>query len=151
MADGELFNKLDAIRRSMRNKPHIRFGGIQHVLSGGFFQRPSVATRGKASKFAFDADTWSAAVKRMINVTHASRQKDHEFADVETARACQVQRRQISVSSSSILASRRAKYKFDNGIDATELFSTLHEVEGANWEAHATALWLRAHLHCTRQ
>ncbi|KAK9447410.1 PIF1-like helicase-domain-containing protein [Limtongia smithiae] len=128
MVDGELFDKLDGIGRKLRNKPHIPFGGIQVVLTGDFFQLPPVAERGRASKFAFDAEAWSSAVKHTICLTHVFRQKDHEFADflnrMRTASLTKADERKFLQQTS--------KVRFDDGIEATELFSTRHEVEGAN-------------------
>lgn len=75
MVDGELFDKLEAIARTMRNNGRP-FGGIQLVITGDFFQLPPVPDYGKIAKFAFDADTWNTTIEHTIGLTQVFRQKD---------------------------------------------------------------------------
>lgn len=76
MVDGDLFDKLEAIARSMK-KNSRPFGGIQLVVTGDFFQLPPVPDYGSRNiKFAFDADTWSTSIHHTIGLTEVFRQRD---------------------------------------------------------------------------
>lgn len=75
MVDGDMFDKLEAIARSIRNNGRP-FGGIQLVVTGDFFQLPPVPDSGKVAKFAFDAATWKTCVEHTIALHHVFRQKD---------------------------------------------------------------------------
>jgi ATP-dependent DNA helicase PIF1 len=75
MVDGELFDKLESIARTLRNNGRP-FGGIQLVITGDFFQLPPVPDKGKIAQFAFDASTWTTAVEYTIGLHHVFRQKD---------------------------------------------------------------------------
>ena len=75
MVDGDLFDKLEAIARIVRNNGRP-FGGIQLVITGDFFQLPPVPDYGKISKFSFDAATWNTSIEHTIGLTQIFRQKD---------------------------------------------------------------------------
>jgi ATP-dependent DNA helicase PIF1 len=76
MVDGELFDKLSQIARTIRNNGRP-FGGIQLVITGDFFQLPPVPDGGKKeAKFAFDAATWNTSIDHTIGLTQVFRQKD---------------------------------------------------------------------------
>ena len=75
MVDGDLFDKLEAIAKTIRSSGRP-FGGIQLVITGDFFQLPPVPDYGKQAKFAFDAGTWSTAIEHTIGLTQVFRQKD---------------------------------------------------------------------------
>jgi len=79
MVDGELFDKLEHVARSIRNNGRP-FGGIQLVVTGDFFQLPPVPDRNSVAKFAFEAATWNTCIAHTILLTHVFRQKDPEFA-----------------------------------------------------------------------
>ena len=75
MVDGDLFDKLEAIARAIRNNGRP-FGGIQLVITGDFFQLPPVPDYGRVSKFSFDASTWNTSIEHTIGLTQVFRQKD---------------------------------------------------------------------------
>jgi DNA replication protein DnaC len=75
MVDGDLFDKLESIARSIRNNGRP-FGGIQLVITGDFFQLPPVPDYGKVAKFSFDAATWNTSIEHTIGLTQVFRQKD---------------------------------------------------------------------------
>lgn len=77
MLDPELFDKLETIARIVRknDKP---FGGIQLVLVGDFLQLPVVGT----DKFCFEAESWNACIKDIVNLTEIVRQDNQEFQDL---------------------------------------------------------------------
>ena len=74
MLDGDLFDKLETIARTLRKKPEP-FGGIQLIVTGDFFQLPPVA-KDTAVKFAFEAESWKRSVKHTFNLTKVFRQSD---------------------------------------------------------------------------
>lgn len=76
MVDGDLFDKLSQIGRTLRNNGRP-WGGIQLVITGDFFQLPPVPDRDtRDAKFAFDAATWSTSIDHTIGLTEVFRQKD---------------------------------------------------------------------------
>lgn len=78
MVDGDLFDKLSQIGRTIRNNGRP-WGGIQLVITGDFFQLPPVpdTSEGKReAKFAFDAATWNTSIDHTIGLTQVFRQKD---------------------------------------------------------------------------
>jgi len=44
MMSPELFQKMDKILRIARNAPHLRWGGVQVIFTGDFYQLPPVIT-----------------------------------------------------------------------------------------------------------
>ena len=81
MVDGELFDKLEAIARSIRNNGRP-FGGLQLVITGDFFQLPPVPDSGRVAKFAFDAASWVTSIGHTIGLTQVFRQRDATFANM---------------------------------------------------------------------
>lgn len=79
MVDGELFDKLSQIGRTIRNNGRP-WGGIQLVITGDFFQLPPVPDNGpnkqRDVKFAFDAATWNMSIDHTIGLTEVFRQRD---------------------------------------------------------------------------
>jgi len=75
MVDADLFDKLEAIARGLRNNGHP-FGGIKLVITGDFFQLPPVPEGGKVARFAFEAEKWNTCINHTIGLTHVFRQKD---------------------------------------------------------------------------
>lgn len=75
MVDGDLFDKLEGIARTVRGNGRP-FGGVQLVITGDFFQLPPVPDSGRVAKFAFDAATWNTSIDHTIGLTQVFRQKD---------------------------------------------------------------------------
>lgn len=130
MVDGDLFDKLEAIARQLRNNGRP-FGGIQLVITGDFFQLPPVPDgSAKDSTFCFDAKSWSTAIDHTIGLHHVFRQKDPEFANMlnemregRMTDACVATFKRLS---------RTPEYDDSVGLTTTELFATRREVEDAN-------------------
>ena len=128
MVDGDLFDKLEAIARTIRNNGRP-FGGMQLIITGDFFQLPPVPDYGRVARFAFDAGTWTTSIEHTIGLTHVFRQKDPVFANMLN------EMREGRLTPASI-----AKFKqldrplgiSEENIEATELFPTRQEVERAN-------------------
>ncbi|KAF4633113.1 hypothetical protein G7Y89_g5004 [Cudoniella acicularis] len=130
MVDGDLFDKLEAIARAMRNNGRP-FGGIQLVITGDFFQLPPVPeydNKARGVKFAFDAGTWSTAVHHTIGLTEVFRQKDPVFANMLN------EMRLGKITDDTVRAFKKLnrKPKFEDTLEATELFPTRNEVENSN-------------------
>ena len=86
MVDGDLFDKLEGIARSLRNNGRA-FGGMQVVITGDFFQLPPVPdydNKARGAKFAFDATTWSTSIHHTIGLTEVFRQKDPGTSTINT-------------------------------------------------------------------
>lgn len=76
MVDGDLFDKLSQIGRTLRNNGRA-WGGIQLVITGDFFQLPPVPeSHTRDAKFAFEAATWNTSIDHTIGLTEVFRQKD---------------------------------------------------------------------------
>lgn len=76
MVDGDLFDKLSHIARTIRNNGRP-WGGIQLVITGDFFQLPPVPDKQKRDvKFAFEAATWTTSIDHTIGLTQVFRQRD---------------------------------------------------------------------------
>lgn len=127
MIDGDLFDKLEQIARTLRNNGRP-FGGIQLVITGDFFQLPPVPEKNKIAKFAFDANTWNTVIEYTIGLTHIFRQKDPVFAGMLN------EMREGRLSQSSIDAFRKLSRPLDtdSGLEATELFPLRQQVDEAN-------------------
>ncbi|KAG8631223.1 hypothetical protein KVT40_000363 [Elsinoe batatas] len=128
MLDGDLFDKLEAIARQIRNNGRP-FGGIQLVITGDFFQLPPVPDNNKIAKFAFDAGAWATCIEHTIGLHQVFRQKDPVFAGMLN------EMREGRLSQSSIQAFQKLSRPLDNDLIttmATELFPTRNEVENAN-------------------
>ena len=128
MVDGDLFDKLEQIARTIRNNGRP-FGGIQLVITGDFFQLPPVPEFGRQSKFAFDAGTWITSIEHTIGLHHVFRQKDPVFAGMLN------EMREGRLSADSITKFRKLERPLpvtDDSIEATELFPTRQEVDRAN-------------------
>ena len=130
MVDAELFDKLEALARAIRNtaKP---FGGIKLVVTGDFFQLPPVPEKGKVARFSFDAAAWATSLDHTIGLHHVFRQKDPEFANMLN------EMREGHMEESSIQAFHKLSRPIDNdsvypSFAATELFPTRGEVDAAN-------------------
>lgn len=80
MIDGDLFDKLEAVARGVRDS-HEPFGGVQLVMTGDFLQLPPVNKRGHA-KFCFEALTWPRCVPQVLELTRVFRQSDMDFIDI---------------------------------------------------------------------
>lgn len=127
MVDGDLFDKLEAIARQIRNNGRP-FGGIQLVITGDFFQLPPVPDYGKVAKFAFDAATWTTSIEHTIGLHHVFRQKDPIFAGMLN----EMREGRLTPGSVKAFQALDRPMNFDDHLAATELFPTRNEVEKAN-------------------
>ncbi|KAF2962696.1 hypothetical protein GQX73_g10877 [Xylaria multiplex] len=128
MVDGDLFDKLSQIAREIRKNGRA-FGGIQLIITGDFFQLPPVPDGGKKeAKFAFDATTWNTSIDHTIGLTQVFRQKDPQFAGMLN----EMRLGKISDKTVQTFKDLARPLTFDDGLGATELFPTRHEVERSN-------------------
>lgn len=127
MVDGELFDKLEQVARTIRNNGRP-FGGIQLIITGDFFQLPPVGKDHQA-RFAFDAGTWNTSIEYTIGLHHVFRQKDPVFAGMLN------EMREGRMTPESIAQFRKLDRPLpatEDNIEATELFPTRSEVDRAN-------------------
>ncbi|KAF7562686.1 hypothetical protein G7046_g1446 [Stylonectria norvegica] len=129
MVDGELFDKLSQIGRTIRNNGRP-FGGIQLVITGDFFQLPPVPDHAakRETKFAFDAATWSTSIDHTIGLTQVFRQRDPDFARMLN----EIRLGKISENTVKAFRALARPLKFNDGLGKAELFSTRAEVENSN-------------------
>lgn len=128
MVDGDLFDKLSQIGRTIRNNGRP-WGGIQLVLTGDFFQLPPVPDREKRDvKFAFEAATWNTSIDHTIGLTEVFRQKDPEFAEMLN----EMRLGRISDKTVQTFKSLTRPLQSDDGLEVTELFPTRNEVDNSN-------------------
>lgn len=129
MVDGDLFDKLSQIGRTIRNNGRP-WGGIQLVITGDFFQLPPVPDHGggREVKFAFDANTWQTSIDHTIGLTQVFRQRDPEFANMLN------EMRLGRITDATVAAFRALSrpLKFDDGVDLAELYPTRMQVENSN-------------------
>ncbi|CAJ0898298.1 7489_t:CDS:2 [Entrophospora sp. SA101] len=81
MLDGELFDKLEAISRSVR-KNNDPFGNILLVLSGDFLQLPPVPSNGGNYKFCFEAASWNRCINVKLQLSTVFRQQESVFIEM---------------------------------------------------------------------
>ena len=128
MVDGDLFDKLSQIGRTIRNNGRP-WGGIQLIITGDFFQLPPVPDYEKReSKFCFDATTWSTSIDHTIGLTQVFRQRDPEFARMLN----EMRIGKISQSTVDAFKALSRPLNFDDGVDLAELFPTRNQVESSN-------------------
>lgn len=116
MVDGDLFDKLEAIARAIRNNGRP-FGGIQLVITGDFFQLPPVPDQGRVAKFAFDAATWETSITHTIGLTQVFRQKDPAFAGILN----EMRLGKLTQKSIEVFKSLSRSLSFQHDFEATEL------------------------------
>lgn len=117
MVDGDLFDKLEEIARSIRNNARP-FGGIQLVVTGDFFQLPPVPEgSNREAKFAFAAATWNTTIQHTILLTHVFRQRDPEFAQMLN----EMRLGKISPQTISAFRGLSRPLDFHDSLEATEL------------------------------
>lgn len=130
MVDGDLFDKLSQIGRTIRNNGRP-WGGIQLIITGDFFQLPPVPDGGadkSAVKFAFDASTWNTSIDHTIGLTEVFRQRDPEFARMLNEMRLGV----ISNETERAFKALSRPLTFADGVDMAQLYPTRYQVEDSN-------------------
>lgn len=131
MVDGDLFDKLSQIGRTIRNNGRP-WGGIQLIITGDFFQLPPVPDHGQGekreAKFAFDAATWDTSIDHTIGLTQIFRQRDPEFARMLN----EMRLGKISESTERAFKALARPLTFNDGVDSAELFPTRAQVDSSN-------------------
>ncbi|KAK5989155.1 ATP-dependent DNA helicase PIF1 [Cladobotryum mycophilum] len=129
MVDGDLFDKLSQIGRTIRNNGRP-WGGIQLILTGDFFQLPPVpdGAQKRDVKFAFESATWGTSIDHTIGLTQVFRQRDPEFARMLN----EMRLGQISQATVEAFRALARPLQFDDGVESAELFPTRAQVDGSN-------------------
>ncbi|EGX90812.1 DNA repair and recombination protein pif1 [Cordyceps militaris CM01] len=102
MVDGDLFDKLSQIGRTIRNNAPV--------------------------KFAFDAATWTTSIDHTIGLNQVFRQRDPEFARMLN----EMRLGKITDETVRAFKALERPLKFDDGVDSAELFPLRAQVEGSN-------------------
>ncbi|KLO10923.1 hypothetical protein SCHPADRAFT_808206, partial [Schizopora paradoxa] len=127
MVDGKFFDKLSLIAKTFKNSSEA-FGGLQIVITGDFLQLPPVSSNAESSNFAFDAEFWNETIQHTFNLTEVFRQSEDEFIDI----LAEMRLGQLSPDSVNKLKSLSRAICYDDGIEATELYSHRADVDRAN-------------------
>lgn len=124
MLSPELFDKLDAIARQIRNN-NVPFGGIQLILSGDFLQLPVVGS----DDFCFEAKTWNDNVNHTVYLQEIIRQSDPTFQKMLN----ELRMGLVTKDTRKILKSRlNIELVNDFGIKPTRLYATNARVDEIN-------------------
>lgn len=128
MLDRSLFDKLESIARCLRHTEAI-FGGIQIVITGDFFQLPPVAPSRSSVFFAFEANSWDAAINSQpIFLKKIFRQSDGVFLDLLGA----IRVGTLSYNHITLLRQLQRQIHYPDGIEAAQLYSNRDDVERYN-------------------
>jgi hypothetical protein len=93
----------------------------QVILSGDFYQLPPVPDReGPPTKFAFDADSWTAVIKRenMHALTRVFRQKEDRFVGILE----RMRRGMVKSEDAETLRMCQRTVRYDDGIEPVALY-----------------------------
>lgn len=128
MVDGQLFDKLSQIGRTIRNNGRP-WGGIQLIITGDFLQLPPVPDgEQRESVFAFDASTWETSIDHTIGLTQVFRQKDPEFANMLN----EMRIGTITDKTVNAFKALSRPLSFNDGIEGAQLYPTRMQVEASN-------------------
>ena len=132
----KLFKLLDLIGRTVREKPHLPFGGIQVVFLGDFYQLPPIGDgeEPETYKFCFESsELWNSVfpVEDQVILETIFRQKDPVYAKIlNEIRECRMSRK-----NNNILLSRvGATVPSDLLVKPTKLFPRIAQVYQVNQE-----------------
>ncbi|CEP10115.1 hypothetical protein [Parasitella parasitica] len=126
MVDADLFDKMDIIARRLRHSEQP-FGGMQIVVTGDFFQLPPV-NKERASKFAFEAESWRTTIRQTFLLTQVFRQKDGTFVKILNEMRLGL----LSAEAVRIFKSLSRVPNVDGKFEPTELYPLRHEVDDSN-------------------
>jgi ATP-dependent DNA helicase PIF1 len=132
----KIFKLLDLIGRTVREKPHLPFGGIQVVFLGDFYQLPPIGNREEPEtlQFCFEsAELWNTVfpVEDQVILETIFRQKDPVYAKIlNEIRECR-----MSKKNNNILLSRvGVAVPDDLLVKPTKLFPRIAQVYKVNQE-----------------
>nr|XP_056701009.1 ATP-dependent DNA helicase PIF1 [Euleptes europaea] len=127
MVDGEFFDKLEAVARTIR-KCENPFGGIQLIICGDFLQLPPVSKGTEQSKFCFQAKSWRKCIHLNMELTKVQRQTDRDFISLLDA----VRQGRCTEKVTKQLTATAAHKVERDGILATRLCTHKDDVELTN-------------------
>ena len=128
MMDADLFDKLEEVSRRIR-KIDKKFGGIQLVLSGDFYQLPFIQNKQKTKRFCFQSMIWNVIIDKTVNLTKIIRQDNEDFQRVLSKIRVGI----VDEDVNEILKSRvNVKLEKKNGIIPTKLYSRRNDVDEIN-------------------
>jgi ATP-dependent DNA helicase PIF1 len=133
MCQKTLFDKLDAIGRTVRRRPDLLFGGIQIIACGDFFQLPPVPDRDVpgSEQFVFQSRAWEEGIHGVFVFSHIYRSTDARFS----ALLLRARRGELSPGDSEMLRTRLRHPLAEaraRGITPTRMHSLRAEVDQFN-------------------
>ena len=128
MMDADLFDKLEEMARKIR-RIESKFGGIQLILSGDFYQLPFIQNKEKTKRFCFQSMLWNIIIDKTINLTDIIRQDNNDFQRVLSKIRIGI----VDEDVNKILSSRvNVTLDKKNGIVPTKLYSRRNDVDEIN-------------------
>ncbi|EFJ23459.1 hypothetical protein SELMODRAFT_451567 [Selaginella moellendorffii] len=126
MIDAELFDKVDFVGRAVRRSKE-RFGGLQLIVTGDFFQLPPVQKPGETKSFVFSAKCWKECFDLQMELTQVFRQSDREFVGMLN----EIRRGECSFATETRLKSCTS-ISTAPGIEPTRLYPRRADVDREN-------------------
>ncbi|GMH65264.1 hypothetical protein TrRE_jg7594 [Triparma retinervis] len=131
MLDNQLFEKLDAVGRTVRKTPHFAFGGIQLILTGDFFQLPPVGIGSWGKKFAFQSNVWGSCNMQIVLLKTVVRQEGDQ-AFIRLLNEFRLGNASPSSLAALALCSVAKKPFHNDGVLPTRLYCTNAKVDDEN-------------------
>ena len=127
MLTGDLFTKLEAVARFIRQIPEP-FGGIQLILSGDFLQLPPVVRGVDEATLCFESPVWSKCIKSVVLLREVFRQSNNDFVRM-------LNKLRLGITDANIVDTLNAtvdKPLPSDGIVATTLVARRRDVDALN-------------------
>lgn len=132
MLHPDFFRKLDTCVSEVRGRPRQRFGGLQVLLVGDFFQLPPVwkANDGDAdNQFVFETRVWRDSITTVHHLETIFRQQnDSRFQEL----LLKLRHAELTAEDMTYLKSLSRPLNLPNGIKPTRLYSTNKVVDEMN-------------------
>jgi hypothetical protein len=132
MLDARAIESIDAILRSLRQRPQEAFGGMQVIFVGDFFQLPPVS-REQAALFAYRSDAWRDARPVTLYLHEQHRQADTTLQDILSA----LRHQALTEKHRGVLEDRLFADEDLSDVTATKLYAHNADVDAENSRALA--------------
>ncbi len=125
MLDGSVLDMVDAVLRTVRQKPEA-FGGLQVVFIGDFFQLPPVTRQGDVLRYAFESRAWDSSKPLVCYLTEQFRQEDEMLLSLLSS----IRRNEIEEDHYTLLQ-EQTEIAFEH-IEPTRLYTHNIDVDAVN-------------------
>jgi ATP-dependent exoDNAse (exonuclease V) alpha subunit len=133
MLGPETLDSIDRVCRAIKVSDEP-FGGMQIVFVGDFFQLPPVTRGAEQMRFAFTANSWSAANPVVCYLSEQHRQEDAAFLALLSA----IRRNEVTEEHAEMLNERIEDEDGFDSSEITKLFSHNEDVDRLNAAALQT-------------